>query len=164
MKNLIFILLFMFLVCSSCSDDTNPISVPPNISKEALEAAPESLRVADQTVLLSTYMWRDFMPISPPDGKPLVAIAFIGTTDSTDISPLIDAEAIYVINGNEVWKAFLHEDNPEAYQQTPLKLVKIAGDGPKWKTQILVDVIVSVVSDGSYYLLKASDQYISETW
>lgn len=156
-----FILSLLFI---SCKDDSNPVEVPKEIPLETLLAAPETLSVAGQNIFLTTELWRDFMPISPPDGKPLIAIAYIGTTDSTDISTEIDSDAIYVIKGNEIWRAYLHNEDYPSFQNPPCRLIKVARDGPKWQTQILVDVVVNVTYRNNNYLLKAKDQFIGETW
>jgi len=161
---LIFVSIILSLSFISCKDDSNPVEVPKEIPLETLHAAPETLSVAGQNIYLSTYMWRDFMPISPPDGKPLIAVVYIGTTDSTDISTEIDADVIYVIKGNEIWRAYLHKEEFPSYQNPPRGLIKVARDGPKWQTQILVDVVVNVNYRNNNYLLKAKDQFISETW
>lgn len=161
---LIFVSIILSLSIISCKDDSNPVEVPKDIPLETLLAAPETLSVAGQNIHLSTYMWRDFMPISPPDGKPLIAVVYIGTTDSTDISTEIDAGVIYVIKGNEIWRAYLQNEDYPSYQIPPRRLIKVARDGPKWQTQILVDVVVNVTYRNNNYLLKAKDQFISETW
>ncbi len=165
MKKLIF-LLIGFIIFVGCEDDSNPVlpDLPPSISKRALEAAPETLKVAGQSIFLSTYLWRDFMPISPPDGKPLIVLSYIQTIDSTDISDEIDANAIYVIKGNDIWRAYFEDDESNDPYSNPKQLVKVARDGPKWETEIFVNVVVNILYRGKNYLLKAEDQFISETW
>ncbi len=76
-----------------CSD---PVSVPPDIPIETLLAAPDTLNIEDQSIVLTTYLWRDFQPISPPNGKPLIALVYIETPDSSDIPVPLDPNAIYI--------------------------------------------------------------------
>jgi len=161
---LVLISFVLSLLLIGCKDDSNPVVVPKEIPLETLLAAPETLSVAGQNIFLTTELWRDFMPISPPDGKPLIAIAYIATIDSTDISQEIDADAIYVIKGNDIWRAYLYNGEFPSYQNQPSRLIKIARDGPKWQTQILVDVVVNITYQNQNYLLKAKDQFIHETW
>lgn len=57
-----------------------PVGVP---SLDALAAAPLSVAVGDTTLLLETYLWRDFMPGPDirPDGGPLRAVFRVLTGD-----------------------------------------------------------------------------------
>ena len=52
---------------------------------------------------LDAYLWRDFMPISPPDGKPLISINWLISADSTAIPQNIELKQQYVIYGDSVW-------------------------------------------------------------
>ena len=76
----------------------------------------------------------------------------------------IDATKLYVINGEEIWETkFTDEERPQNLNRKH-KLEKVARDGPKWGSGIYVDVIVRII-DGrrNFYLLRASNQYISRT-
>ncbi len=125
-------------------------------------SAPDQVEVASRQYILETYLWRDFMPISPPDGKPLIAKATILATDLQPFPSDLDADRLYVINGEEAWVV----DLPA--RQGPLlpdyQLKKIARDGPKWGPDVTVDVVVRLVEPGgSEYLLRAVDQMIWRT-
>ncbi len=125
-------------------------------------SAPEQVDVASRQYTLGTYLWRDFMPVSPPDGKPLIAKVMILATDLQPFPFDLDADRLYVINGEEAWVV----DLPA--RQGPLlpdfQLDKIARDGPKWGPAITVDVVVRLVeTGGGGYLLRAADQMILRT-
>ena len=60
--------------CSDVEVTNNNEPVLPDIPVEQLLGYPDTIYIEGRQVYLSTYMWRDFMPISPPDGKPLIAI------------------------------------------------------------------------------------------
>ncbi len=153
------ILILALLFFLSCED--NSILSPEEISKETLLAAPDTIEIGNQKIFLTTYLQRDFMPVSPPDGKPLNAVVYIETVDSSDIPGSLEAQAIYIINGNEVWESFFSDDVPP--ENSSFRLVKIARDGPKWEPGIYVDVIVLLTIGKEQKLLKASDQYIYRT-
>lgn len=156
-----FLLLLLFsLFLVQCS---NPVSSPPEIPIEVLLSAPDTLLIENQNVVLSTYMWRDFQPISPPDGKPLIAITYIETVDSTIISSSIVVDAIYIVNNGEVWKSFFSDEEPASTELRPYRIVKIARNGPKWGPGIYVSVIVRLKKNTNSYLLRASEQYIGRT-
>ena len=150
-------LAIILLLAAGCTNPTES-SVP----LETLLAAPAEIQIADHSYVLKTFLWRDFMPISPPNGNSLIAIVWITERDSLDIPSNIDATLLWVVNGNEFWEtAFSDEDRPP----TPsYKLEKVARNGPKWGPHIYVDVIVRVVDGtGTSYLLRAQNQWIGRT-
>jgi len=111
---------------------------------------------------LGTFLWRDFMPhFEYSDGSDLRAVILVIATGSSEFPSWIDADRLWVINKNsyEVWETGFTEGKPQHGSKN--ELLKVARNGPKWETGILVDVVVRlVVDDGRTYLLKASDQLI----
>jgi hypothetical protein len=135
---------------------------PSTLSLEDLQAAPEAIEVNGSEYTLETYLWRDFMPASPPDGKPLIALIRIKAPGETAISSRIDATRLWVIKGKEIWETeFTNEERPAAGDI----LEKAGRDGPKWGPGVTVDVVVRVIDlkNGKDYLLKASNQDILRT-
>lgn len=153
-------LLLTTVSLSQCSD---PVSSPPDIPIETLLAAPDTLKIENQRFVLSTVLWRDFQPVSPPDGKPLIALAYIQTTDSSTISSSIDADAIYIVYNNQVWKSFFSNEILTPDDLRPYRIGRIAREGPKWGPDVYVDVIVRTKAGDQDYLLKAGRQYIDRT-
>jgi len=154
------LLLFISSFLIHCTD---PISVPPDIPEETLLSAPDTLNVENQDIILSTYLWRDFQPVSFANGKTLVALVYIETADSSIISLSINPDAVYIVDNNRVWKSFLSAEERPSSELKPFRIAKIAHDGPKWGPDIYVDVIVRIIAGGKDYLLKASKQYIGRT-
>ncbi|MDQ7065299.1 MAG: hypothetical protein Q9P90_13770 [candidate division KSB1 bacterium] len=146
------------LLVGACSE--NPVA-PPDIDIRSLQAAPEKLTVAGKSLILSCSLWRDFMPISPPDGRPLVVVIAVQAADSTALPEGLDADAVYVIYEGQVWKAWLNE-NPDL-TQPPYRLEKVARNGPKWGPGVYVDVVVRLEYGGKTYMLRASRQRIQKT-
>jgi hypothetical protein len=111
---------------------------------------------------LETYLWRDFMPVSPPDGKPLIAIANIKSPGRTNIQSEINATQMWVIKDKEVWETEFTNEQPSTAGNV---LEKVGRGGPKWGPGISVDVVVKVIDlkSGKDYLLKASNQSIHRT-
>jgi hypothetical protein len=148
-----------------CSDDpfTGTLRpVVPTVPLDQLAAAPDTLAVAGCDLTLETYLWRDFMPISPPDGKPLIALIRVVEANQQEIPAGIDARYLWVVNGAQVWATtFSDEPRPETPKHV---LERIARNGPKWGPKIEVDVIVGVTTaSGDLYLLRAADQWIHRT-
>jgi hypothetical protein len=156
----LFILLVIFFI-PAC-ELISPVDHTPTPIDELI-SAPDRLVIDNREYILDTYMWRDFQPISRPDGKPLIAIIWVIAVDSLAVPSDLDATRLWVIYDGEVWETpFSDEERP----QTPgYKLEKVARNGPKWGPDITVDVVVRIVDrrTGEDYLLKATDQYVGMT-
>jgi hypothetical protein len=129
-----------------------------------LISSPEQIEVDGRKYILETYLWRDFMPISPPDGKPLIALIRVTALDLMPFPATLDADRLWVINGQQVWETeFSNEELPENPNRRH-QLEKIARSGPKWGPGLYVDVVVRIVDyKNKEYLLRASKQYIGRT-
>lgn len=127
--------------------------------------APEQIEIDGREYILETYLWRDFMPPTPPDGQPLIALIWVTAIDSLPFPSSIDANRLYIVNDELLWETLF---SGEARPQNPNRehqLEKIAREGPKWGPNIQVEVIVRVVDEeNNTYLLRASDQWIGATF
>lgn len=143
----------------ACDEDVSaPDSNTPAITLAQLTSAPETLDLPEQDYHLETYLWRDFMPISPPDGKPLIAIARLVGTDP--IPSDLKLVHLWVINGDRVWATRFAEE-PAVSGNT---IQGVARGGPKWGPGILVDVVVGVrIGSSELRLVRASAQPIQRT-
>ncbi len=133
-------------------------------SIQDLLAAPEQIEIDGREYTIETYLWRDFMLISPPDGQPLIALIWVTAIDSLTFPSSIDADRLWVINDELLWETeFSGEDRPKNPNREH-QLEKVAREGPKWGPQIQVEVIVRVVDEkNNTYLLRAADQWIYRT-
>jgi len=157
-----FVLLLISLILIGCSD--NGISVPPDIPINQLLSSPDTILIDTRYFYLSTYIWRDFQPISPPDGKPLIAIIYITATDTAQLPASISADAVWILYNNQVWKSWFTNETISPSEFKPNRLVKIARNGPKWGPHVYVDVIVRVYDGkGGNQMLRASKQWINRT-
>src|SRR5215831_15027880 len=96
------VLILLAWGCSRSSSPTDPgvplIPVPADV-----RTAPETVTVDGATLQLTTSLWRDFMPITPPDGKPLAAVLRITEVKGGNLPPGLDARAAWVIVGDMAW-------------------------------------------------------------
>jgi len=156
-KYFLYGLISLALFISNCV--LNPKDSSTSIDE--LLSAPEKVEIDGQHYTIETYLWRDFMPVSPPDGKPLIALIRVTEIDSQTIPETLDATKLWVINGDDLWETgFSDEQRP--YTE-PFQLEKVARDGPKWGPGIYVTVVVKIEYGNSTYLIKASDQLIERT-
>lgn len=155
----ILILCTAILTLAGCDDFGTEL--PPAIAVADLEQAPDTIEVDGKQVYLSTEMWRNFMPIAPPDGYPLYAILYLTTADSSQFPASVSADAFWMVYQNEVWRSYFTAEPVYSHLQRPYRLVKIAKDGPKWGPGVYVDVVVRVFdAHQTAHLLRAGRQYI----
>lgn len=160
---LILIPALWFAGCSLFNDGGQDAVDTPSL--ETLLTTPLTVEIGGQDLFLRTAMWRDFMPIAPPDGKPLIAIFYVVTSDSSTIPAGLTATAGFVVDGDDIWTTRFTGEQPAPSEDQPFQLVEFARNGPKFGPDILVDAIVRLEdSSGQRYLLRAEDQYIGATF
>ena len=160
MKKIIVLqLIFILSLLYGCSKSSNPANTP-QIDFDELIKSPTTIQIDSTNFNLSVYLWRDYMPISPPEGKPMTASIDIIAISTTIFPTGIDADKMWLFDSTETWEADLTTQTPtEDYI-----LSKRASGGPLWETGILVDAVVRLVKDDSiYYYLKQEQILINRT-
>lgn len=139
-----------------CDQDTPEIRPPDAF------AVPETLSIGGYRLVARPYLWRDFMPVSPPDGKPMIASVHVVEIDSL---PLPDGAALthlWVLKGAEYWSTPFSTDEGPAH--LPHELHETARCGPKWGPEIYVDVIIRIRWSGvDGYHIKTLRTFIERT-
>ena len=149
------------LVVSACGKGISQ-PVVPHVPVTQLESAPDSLDLAGVRLVLWTNLWRDFQPIAPPDGKPLIALIRLAETDSMSIPSEVSPNYIWVLNGDQVWASRLSSENRPPTPEYQVE--RVARDGPKWGPGINVDVVVGIqVRDEPMTFVAAREQPIFRT-
>jgi hypothetical protein len=157
------ILALTLLLTIGCSDDELPSwRVDQQRINELLNMSSEQATIDGTTLELYSYMWRDFMPISPPNGKSLTSINWLVDIDSVAIPNHIMLSEQYVINGDSLWTASYTEEERETQ---PYVIERISREGPKWEPYVEVIVIAKVVDSNtnSEYFLIRDNQTIERT-
>ena len=154
------ILIFVF----GCETDPNRDSVCPVTSilpPPDIESVPETLLVNERTYIIECDLWRDFMPISPPDGKHMNAHIKVIEIDSLEMPANFSAIYLWVFNDDAIWGSSF--TNEKVSYGAPYELIRMARCGPKWETDIYVDVVVKLLIGNEDYYLKEEDVYILRT-
>lgn len=160
LRTLIAVTAVLILVVAGCGGSSP--TAPSDVTRSQLIAAPTRIVADGRALTLTTSLWRDFMPISPPDGKPLVAVLTIVTEDGSPVPTTVTADTSWVIHSSGVWSAAV-EQRPRA--ETAPAYEVIARNGPKWGPDVSVDVVVRLVdSSGRSLLLRAPGQTIAATF
>ncbi|MDZ4806036.1 MAG: hypothetical protein SGI90_14350 [Candidatus Eisenbacteria bacterium] len=137
---------------------------PGKLPLSQLRSAPDTLAFGGHDLVLRTFIWRDFQPVSPPNGKPLIAIFWVYSADSTALPAKLTADAAWVVHGQEIWNTYLTAEEPPPGEQEPYQLEMVAREGPPWGPGIEVDAVVRLRDGtGKTYLIRASRQPILRT-
>jgi len=127
-----------------------------------LRAAPTTLELEARTLVLTAQLWRDFMPISPPDGRPLAGLVTLGARVGQALPPDLNVERVWVLNAPEVWTSPVTARWDDG--SDPSVAAWAVQDGPKWGPGIAVDVVVRLRdAAGRPYLLQAPHVGIRRT-
>ena len=127
-----------------------------------LRNAPEIASLDGVAVRLETFAWRNFQPISPPDGKPLIVVVRIKSMDGTVIPSTLKADSLWVVNGEIAWAASVREEQPRGPDWSFFEAV--ARDGPKWGPGVTVDVVVRLRgASGQRALVQVRGQVVGRT-
>ncbi|MFC1576203.1 hypothetical protein ACFL3J_00880 [Candidatus Omnitrophota bacterium] len=163
MKKLLIVLLVLMCITLFLGIKLNVINKSePTV--EALLKVPEEIEIGGKKYYLEAYLWRDFMPISPPDGKPLMGVVKLLMDDLSGLPDGIDVTRVWIIDKDKVWQPDLSDKENVKKMRANSYLQINFRNGPKWGPNIYVDVVLNVVdsSKGSY-LLRGAYQYIERT-
>jgi hypothetical protein len=149
------------LVFTACGTQS-PTEPNPAVTPLELRAAPSAIEAGGVRLTLSASLWRDFMPPSPEDGRPLIAVARVQTADQIPVPTNLRATDVWVVLGSDVWRAPFREERPRSDTAPDYEVV--ARDGPKWGPDVTVDLVVRLTDGRRAWLLRAADQRIAATW
>jgi hypothetical protein len=136
-------------------------TAPSDVSRGQLASAPTRVVSDGVGLTLTAFLTRDFMPISPPDGKPLGGVLRIQTENGTPVPAGIIVSASWILFNSETWSTSV-EQRPRA--ETGPNYEVVVRDGPKWGPDVMVDIVVRVHdSAGAESLLRAPQQLIIGT-
>lgn len=127
----------------------DPSSVPDHVTINA-----RSYRIAPASAGGGTYLGRDFMPVSPPGGRPLMASIWVVAEDGGVFPQDITVDRIWIY-GPTVWDTAPAEVRRAPEVGTPPdQIVVVARDGPKWEPGIEVDLVLRLRLGATTYFLR----------
>ena len=131
------------LVLNACGGSSPAV---PSPLPSDLATAPTRVVLAGKPLVLDASLARDFMPISPPDGRPLTAVLLVRAEDGSQVPATVGADMVWVLNGVDTWSAVPREERSRSEMAPLYELV--ARDGPKWGPGVNVDVVVRLHEQG----------------
>jgi len=138
------------------------VPVAPDIPLGDLLDAPEVITIDGREYSLDAYLNRDFMPGHwGAKGSPLRAGVLITATDMEPFPSNLNADWLWVVKGKESWAALTENLDPDYPDVGDHQLGKRADGGPRWETDIYVDVVIRVTHEGrNTFLLRATNVFI----
>jgi len=160
MATRLYLSLFILYALTACNKYKTEGNVQTNSTfADTLRLSSEAIQVGANTFYLKTSLWRDFMPQSPPNGKPLICVSDLIEKDSLPIPANVKLIKQYVVYGNDIWTDQYSGIN--SYQSFILE--GTTRNGPKWGPDVLVDVICEFQIGNSIFRLIARQQKIIRT-
>lgn len=145
------------LLIFGCKEDNDGFDNPLLASQ--LKLSKDTLLIGENTLALTTYVYRDFMPVAEEDGSAMLSACKIADVDSIPFSSPLSLKKQYVINGDLVWVTEIGEiSTPSSFEQEG-----VSRGGPKWGPEINVDVVCEFSNQGTIYRIIARDQEIHRT-
>jgi len=151
-------LLLVFLVavtagcgtaCRCCRSETASVA-----------AAPERARIDGREYTLAASAWRDFQPVAPPNGQPLIVVVKVSPSDMMPLPVDLAIDHVWVLNGDKQWSAAA--DQP-THAPVGSRLEQSVRDGPKWGPGIKVDVVVRLKRGKQKWLVRQAGVTIKRT-
>ncbi|HTW91300.1 MAG TPA: hypothetical protein VMH22_06280 [bacterium] len=137
-----------------------------------MAAAPESAKVDGRAYTMTAYVWRDFQPIAPPDGRPLAVVVKVTTVDGKPILNDLSLDRVWVVNARQQWSAApVALTNKRSQVPTPFpgelvpptRLDATVHDGPKWGPSIKVDVVARLKLGKQTWLVRTKGVEVKRT-
>lgn len=155
------IIFSLFIAFSSCSEEdlVPEVTTDPELATE-LKASPERISVGSTDLVLTAYLWRDFMPGARGDASLLNGVVRLATEDGAPVAPGTSLKKVFIVKGDDVWRSGQLE--VRASQQGALE--GVVRKGPAWEFGSAVDVILEFEHNGQLFKLLAKGQRINATY
>ena len=112
------------------------------------------MQIEGREFSLSVSAWRDFQPVAPPNGQPLIVMIKVSAADASSLPTDLLLDQVWVLNGKEQWSVKPESSSPSE--------AAIRG-GPKWGPGIKVDVVARLRQGKQTFLVRAAGVDIKRT-
>lgn len=161
MKYKLPVIIIVLLTIIGCKKDKIEGSVQTNATlADSLKLSPAGVLINNDSLLLTTYLWRDFMPQQDEKGgSNLYCSTTLHFKDSLPILEGITFKNVYVLKGDQIWSNHLTTDFT-----TSTVINGVLRNGPKWGPNIFVDVVCEFAIKNTVYRIVAKQQKIDATY
>jgi len=134
-------------------EDSNLLNSLYNNSKD-------TIIIESKSYITEADLTRNFYPSFLPTNKKLFTHINLVNIDSLPVPNTIDIIKLYVVNDQQIWISNPLRDESDF---VPVyKICRVSKNGPKWDTDIFVDVVIKIENESTMksYLLIAKEQQI----
>ena len=134
-----------------------------NINSDCLNTisdCPTELTLSGRKIAIDYfYVWRNDMPVYPPNSQRLYFVVELIFTDGLTFDPTVNPIAFRLVSEfNDTWIGdFTALDRPDCGINC---LEKYAAGGPNWEGGTVVIPIIYIESEGNQYLLKGPQENV----
>jgi len=155
------LVLIILLTFYSCKKDKVSGNIQTDTAlADSLRLTPTALQIGNDSLFLTTYVWRDFMPTTGKDGSVLYCSNQLTYKDSLPIPAGLEFKTQYVISGNQVWT----NEHVDIDSGNPYVIRGVINGGPKWEPGIFVDVVCEFEISNQTYRIIVKQQKINATY
>ena len=135
-QHILFILIFAICSCEhtekevSMSSDDHPYQPVSNV--------PQTQTIGTYNFRLEAHLARNFMPIIPSSGAPLVAVISLVETEQKNIKGKFELQTFKIAAFERTWEPSFLTDTSFS---NPYEIRRVSHDGPQLKPGRFVDVI-----------------------
>ena len=138
MSGFVLVAVSALLICG-CSEEIDG-RVVSAWSPSQVAALPDTIALSGMDVSIRAYAGRDFMPMAPPDGRPLGVSADLIGTPSGPLAFTPSRPILYVILDDRMWMVSAESMRPAENATELWRFYAI--NGPKWGPGVPVSVVV----------------------
>ena len=152
MKTSFFAMIALLMVSSGCVSTLPEVGIRlDKFLAIRLKESPETISIADEKLLLTAFLWRDFMPRTGKADNSMRAGIMVTSSSEKPVPADLEITGLMIVKDDSVWVAEI--EIPERLDHQVIQAS--AKGGPEWNIGDKVDVVV-VLSDGdqTYYLRK----------
>ncbi len=158
MKYLSILIIILISGCSSGNKSVKENNGSRTI--EVLNAAPEKVLIDTKNYILTVDVWRDLMPSIDTSHKGIILSAKLKTEDGSYIDTNLTVKKAWVVKKKDFWEA---EIKSSTVVQPGVMEIN-ASNGPKWKPQEKVNVVLEIHKFRSVYLLQIKNVIINAVY
>ena len=127
-----------------------------------LRSAPVEVTVQGAPLRIGAELWRDYMPVSPPEGRPLAGVVWVWASDRAVAGPVPDADRAWVLHGDSAWETVPVKEPPPAESDSFLSRYAIR-EGPLWGPAAPVHVVLRLRGEDGNPILIRTEATIART-
>ena len=152
MKTGFFAIIALLMVSFGCVHTLPEVGIRLDKSLATkLKESPETISIDGEKLLLSAFLWRNFMPTTGKTDSSMRAGIMVTSSNEAPVPEALEITGLIIVKNDSVWVA--ETEIPERLDQQIIQAS--AKGGPEWNVGDKVDVVV-VLYDGdqTYYLRK----------